>query len=184
MGYAMNMIPLPYRIAIVAALWLSSLVAVGLWQRHDGIATVDAKWQAREAKQQAAAAARYRTLYDAYRKAEQDNAAALAAISTKLEKERTDATRQHAADIAAIRAGAVRLRDPGAAAMPACRGATAETGSGPGRSDGATTGELSAAPAGLLSGQTSEFLVDLAADADDVARQLAACQQVIINDRK
>lgn len=180
----MNLIPLPYRIAIVAALWLGSLAAVGLWQRHDGIATVEAKWQAREAKQQAAAAARYKKLYDAYRKAEQDNAAALAEIATKLEKERTDANKQHAADIAALRAGTLRLRDPGSAAVPACRGSAAETGPASSGCNGCASGQLPAAPAGLLSGQASEFLVDLAADADDVARQLAACQQVIINDRK
>lgn len=184
MGYAMNLIPLPYRIAIVAALWLCSLVAVGWWQRHDGIATVEAKWQAREAKQQAAAADQYKKLYDAYRKAEQDNAVALAAISAKFEKERTDATKQHAADIAAIRAGALRLRDPGAAPVPACRGSTAETGTSSSGCNGGASCEFSGPHARLLSGQTSEFLVDLAADADDVARQLAACQQVIINDRK
>ena len=184
MGYAMNLIPFPYRIAIVAALWLCSLAAVGWWQRHDGMATVEAKWQAREAKQQAAAAARYRTLYDAYRKAEQDNAAALAEIAIKLEKERTNATRQHAADIAALRTGALRLRDPGAAAVPACRGSAAEAGPASSGCNGGTTCELSGTPAGLLSNQASEFLVNLAADADDVARQLAACQQVIINDRK
>ena len=57
-------------------------------------------------------------------------------------------------------------------------------GAGAGRRDGGASGELPAAPAGLLSGEASEFLVNLAADADDVARQLAACQQVIINDRK
>lgn len=180
----MNPIPLPYRIAIVAALWLGSMVAVGWWQRHDGMAAVEAAWQKREATQQAQHAAQINNLQQAARQAERDSADAMSAIANDYERKLTDAKNRRAADIAAMRAGTLRLRDPGAAPVPACAGTAAEAGAGAGRRDGGASGELPAAPAGLLSNQASEFLVNLAADADDVARQLAACQQVIINDRK
>jgi hypothetical protein len=43
--------------------------------------------------------------------------------------------------------------------------------------------KLNPAP-GELSETASGFLLDLANDADDVTRQLAACQQIIISDRQ
>lgn len=179
----MNPIPLPYRILAVVAIWLTSLVAVGVWQRHDGVAGVETKWQQREATQQVQHAAQINSLQQAVRQAEHDSAVALNDIALDYERQLTDAKTRHAADVAAIRAGTLRLRDPAAAPVPACAGAAAEIGPGAGRRDGGTTGQLPAAPAGLLSGDASEFLVDLATDADDVARQLAACQQVIVEDR-
>lgn len=178
-----NLIPLPYRILAVVLLWLGSLAAVGIWQHHAGAMGERVTWQAKEVTEQATAAAQFKALYDAARKAEQDNAAKMAALAAAYERKLTDANKQRAADIAAVRAGIIRLRDPGAA-VPTCPSATAQAGSAAGGSDGVQGGGLSAAPAGLLSGQTSEWLIDFAADADEITRQLAACQQVIVRDRE
>lgn len=180
----MNPIPLPYRILAVVLLWLVSLIAVGVWQHHAGAVGERVTWQAKEVTEQATAAAQFKALSDAYRAAEQDNAAKMAALAADYERKLTDANKQRAADIAAVRAGAIRLRDPNAAIVSACRDTPAQAGPAAGRGDGAAPGQLPPAPAGLLSDQTSEWLIDFAADADDVARQLGACQQVIIRDRK
>lgn len=177
------MIPQPYRILAGVLLWLASLFAVGVWQHHAGVVGERVTWQARETTQQATAAAQFKALSDAARAADQKHAADMAALAADYERKLSDANKQRAADIAAVRAGAIRLRDPGAT-MPACPGATAQASPAAGRGDGAAPGQLPPAPAGLLSGQTSEWLIDFAADADDVARQLAACQQVIARDRE
>lgn len=179
----MNLIPEPYRLLAAAALWLASLIAVGVWQHHAGAVDERVTWQAKEVTEQATAAAQFKALSDAARAAEQKHAADMAALAADYERKLTDANKQRAADLAAVRTGALRLRDPGAT-VPACPGATAQAGPAAGGSDGPATGQLSAAPAGLLSDQTSSWLVDFAADADDVARQLASCQQVIVQDRE
>ncbi|MBS0370212.1 MAG: lysis protein [Proteobacteria bacterium] len=108
------------------------------------------------------------------RAAEQRHAAALAAISTDYERKLDDANQRRAADRAALRAGTLRLRDPGPVTV-SCADPTAEPGAGPGRRDGRAPGELSDAAA--------EFLLDFAADADAVVLQLAACQRVVNEDR-
>lgn len=179
----MNLIPEPYRLLAAAALWLASLFAVGVWQHHAGAVGERVTWQAKEVTEQATAAAQFKALSDAARAAEQKHTADMAVLAADYERKLTDANKQRAADIAAVRAGTLRLRDPGAP-VPTCPGATAQTAATPGRSDGAAPGGLPPAPAGLLSSQTSEWLVDFAADADDVARQLGACQQVIVRDRE
>lgn len=68
-----------------------------------------------------------------------------------------------------LRAGTARLSVPvvGSCRLPA-------TGTGAGGSDGAARAELSA--------QAADDLVALAADADAVARQLGACQAVVVSD--
>lgn len=180
----MNPIPLPYRILAVACLWLVSLVAVGWWQHSAGVDSTQAKWESREATQQVQAASQIKALEESARAAEQKHAADMASLATDYERKIDDAQKQRAADIAAVRAGDLRLRDPGSPIVPACPGAAAQAGPGSGGGDGSAPGGLPAAPTGLLSGQTSEWLVDFAADADDVARQLASCQQVITEDRR
>lgn len=177
------MIPLPYRILAIVSLWLASLVAVGWWQRGDGATTTQAKWQARELAQQARATNAIRAMQDAARLAEQKSAAALAAVATDYERKLTDANKQRSADLAAVRTGALRLRDPGSP-VSACAGSAAKTGTATGIGNGGPPGKLQEADVGLLSGQASEFLIDFAADADQVADQLAACQRVVMKDRE
>jgi len=166
----------PYVILALLVAWGLSLVGVGAWQRHDGKVTERAVWQIRENDEIRMANSKIRSLEEGARKAEQDKAIALATISTDYERKLSDANKQRAADAAAVRAGSLRLRDPSATGLRACGSIATETATGTSQRDGGTAGELS--------GAASEFLLDLANEADDVARQLAACQQVVIEDRE
>lgn len=172
----LSLISEPYRLLAAAALWLASLFAVGVWQHHAGAVGERVTWQAKEVTEQATAAAQFKALSDAARKAEQDNAAKMAALAADYERKLSDANKQRAADIAAVRAGSLRLRDKSGTCMPAGTDPGSKAGPGPGIGNGATGCELSETASG--------FLLDFANDADDVARQLAACQQVILTDRK
>lgn len=180
----MNLIPLPYRILAAAAIWLASLLAVGIWQRHDVAAAINGKWAKHERAQQVQAARQIKTLEERARASEQKHAADLAQVAADYERKIQDANKQRAVDLAAVRAGTLRLRDPNASAMRTCPGASTKTAAAPSLSDGSKASQLQATDAGLLSSQTSSFLIDFAADADQVAEQLSACQQVILEDRK
>lgn len=165
----------PYAILALLVAWGLSLAGVGWWQRSDGETVERSAWQGRDNTELVAANGKIKTLEEDARKAEQDKAAALTAISTDYERKLSDANKQRAADAAAVRAGSLRLRDPSAPGLHACGGLAAETAAGTGQRDGGAAGDLSAAASG--------FLLDLANEADDVARQLAACQRVVIEDR-
>lgn len=166
----------PYIIIGLIVAWLASLVGVGYWQNAAGHVDERATWQTRANAELRAANATINALQEKARKSEQDHAAALAAVSSDYERKLSDANKQRAADAAALRAGTLRLRDPNPTGLSSCGGLGGEAGTGAGRRDGPEGGELSAAAA--------EFLLDLAFDADDVARQLAACQEVLVKDRE
>lgn len=165
----------PYAIIALLVAWALSLLGVGAWQRHDGEVSERTTWQGRENTELRTANDKIKTLEEGARKAEQDKATALAAISTDYERKLIDAAKQRALDSAAVRTGALRLRDPNPTGLRACGSLGTEVAAGTGRRDGGATGELSEAAAG--------FLLDLANDADDVARQLSSCQRVVIEDR-
>jgi cation transport regulator ChaB len=166
----------PYLIIGLLIGWLASLAGVGWWQNKAGHVAERTVWQARENAELRTANDKIKAMQDSARRDEQAHALALNAVSTNYEKELSDASKLRAADIAAIRAGTLRLRDQYPASIYSLGNRSAETGPGPGGRDGPQGAELPAA--------TSEFLLALASDADDVTRQLTACQQVIIEDRK
>ena len=165
----------PYVIIGLLVAWGASLVGVGWWQNDAGHVAERTTWQARENGELRTANATIKALQEQARKDEQTHAAALAAVSTDYERKLSDANKQRAADVAAIRAGTIRLRDPNPTGLRACGGLAAQVGAGAGRRDGPEGGELSEAAAG--------FLLEFASDADDVARQLTACQAVVVKDR-
>lgn len=165
----------PYAIIGLLIAWGLSLAGVGWWQRNDGETVERSAWQARENAELVTANGKIKTLEEGARKAEQDKAAALAAISTDYERKLSDANKQRAADAAAVRAGSLRLRDPSAPGLRACGSLPTEAAAGTGQRDGGAAGELS--------GEATQFLFDLTADADQVAIQLQACQAVIAADR-
>jgi hypothetical protein len=166
----------PYLIIGLIVAWLASLAGVGYWQNDAGHVAERTTWQTRENGELRAANDKIKTLEEDHRKAEHDHAAAVAAISTDYERKLSDANKQRASDAAAVHAGTLRLRDPNPTGFHACGGVGIQIGTGSGRRDGGAPGELSAA--------TSGFLLELANDADDVARQLAACQAVVVKDRE
>lgn len=104
-------------------------------------------------------------------------AAKLAQVASDEFKRGRQYAENRARNAAAVAAGE-RLRDPGATACTARPGGSPAGAPGPaaGVSDGAAPGELSAALTG--------FLLDLADEADDVARQLASAQAVIVAQQK
>jgi hypothetical protein len=166
----------PYVIIGLIAAWIASLVGVGFWQNDAGHVAERTEWQTRENGELRTANATIKALQEQARKDEQTHAAALAAVSTDYERKLSDANKQRAADAAALRAGTLRLRDPNLTGLRACGGLGTQVGAGAGRRDGPEGGELSEAAAG--------FLLEFASDADDVARQLTACQAVVVKDRE
>ena len=177
-----------YLIGLVVVL---ALIVGGIYEVKSFVDGVDAKAYARGIKETEAtyaqrdnaalkaANARIAELTDAVRAAEQEGQRKLDLIAQQREKDRSNAKIQHDRDVAAARAGTLVLRDPGqsntACTAAGDRGSRAEAGASAGNGDGR-------AKAGL-SGEAAEFLLTLTDDADDVARQLAAAQQVIIQDR-
>ena len=101
---------------------------------------------------------------------------ALTQISSAYQTELSNAETQHNRDVAAIRTGAIKLRDAAATPMHAdCPPGPEAATPAPGRD--ATAGcELSADASGFLLGEADR--------ADTYTRQLAACQAVVLEDRK
>lgn len=132
-------------------------------------------WEKRENTELQAANQKIHDLEEAARTSERAHAVAVAAIGIQHAKEIEDARKQKERDVADARSGALSLR----IATP-CKGASLRLGSpaaaAPSVGDGAETVEL-----------PREITADLFAfadDADEVARQLTACQAVILDDRK
>lgn len=159
---------------ILLVIQIAIMAAVGLWQNNAGHVAERTTWQGRENKQLASANDTIKRLQTAARKQAQDHAARLSAISSTYQQELQDAEAQRRADIAAVRAG-FRLRLPSAAAPNPHIGSVPEAGAAAGRCDGSTGTELP--------DTVTADLLGLAADADDIVRQLTACQSVILADR-
>lgn len=110
---------------------------------------------------------------------EQDqHARDMAALDVKFTKEMTDAKRQAEADVAAVRAGAVRVRE-----RFTCPSAGAAGASGAGTAAGRTASVGDAAQAAGLQAADAEFLLSEAGRADEVTLQLQACQEIVRRDR-
>ena len=122
---------------------------------------------------------RISTLQQEAREQEWAHGLAMDGIANQHQKDLNDARAEKDRVIADLRARNLRLRIPVVTtASAACRGGGAGSEAGPstGQRDGETTAELS--------GAAAEFFVGLASEADDVARQLSACQAVVIADRQ
>jgi hypothetical protein len=132
----------------------------------------DAEYQKRDAKALADALAAKKRAEEDKAALEKTNAELLAKAGADYTKGLADGKVDLDRAIARARAGA-RLRDPGrtAGATVCPGGATAEARPGAGGGDGAKGAELSLA--------ATEFLLGLAAEADDVVRQLTSAQAVI-----
>jgi prophage endopeptidase len=96
---------------------------------------------------------------------------AIAQIDQTYQEKLNEKDASHARDLAAVRSGALRLRDTHAHCP-----AQVQPASGAGRSDAAAGVELSV--------EATEFLLSEARRADGVVDQLTACQAVIQADRK
>lgn len=142
-----------------------------------GVLAAELRYAARDADAAREAAVRIHTLQSQARAAEQAAAQRLAAVSTDYQRRLANAATENERMRRALAAGDLRLRFPRAEPGPAdgARGGTAETGTAAAGCNGPEAGELPRAVA--------LDLWQLAADADAVAEQLAACQAVIRADR-
>ena len=166
----------PYAWLAGAALWAGSLVAVGWWQYAAGSDDVAADWQAQENEELRAATARIEQLQAEATAKERAHGEALSAIDVRYQNELKNANDSHQRLVAELRAGSLRLRDQYATTGANCGGASGGTA--------ATAGERDGEAGTDLSGPATGFLLDLTKEADDAVRQLSACQEVVIEDRK
>lgn len=165
----------PYLIIGILAAWGVSLLSVGAWQNEAGAISERTKWQTRESEELRTANAKISAMAAETLTKERGLAAAVSTISADYQERLANANKQRKIDTAAIRAGALRLRDPYAPGLRAGCGAATKTDAGTSGRDGAEGSELSK--------QVTGDLFDLASDADSVAEQLSACQRVIRADR-
>lgn len=160
---------------IVGFLVALALAAAGGYARgdHDGKLSEHDQWVTREAALNADAAKKIKEAADSARAEERSKAEKQAQISTDLQAKLQEAENEKNRLAADVRAGKRKLSisarcpprgDPkGAVAAPS------------GGRDGETRAELPV--------EASDFLIGLATEADNLARQLSACQAVILSDR-
>ncbi|GHD59871.1 lysis system i-spanin subunit Rz [Jeongeupia chitinilytica] len=138
----------------------------------DGYRSSDAEWrladQQRKARDASAVAARINTV----RRDERAAAASQAVIATTYQERLQNEIADRDRAIADLRAGTRRLFVPVRAGS--CEPVPTTVAAGRG-GDGEARAELSVA--------AGEFLERLGSDADQLARQLAACQSIVVNDR-
>lgn len=166
----------PWVILAVVIFWLISMVGVGAWQNKAGVTKEKAAWQARENKELANANSMIQKLQADARNQENAHAQVLTFVSEKYQKGLTKNEADKNNFIASVRNGTIKLRQPVAPAESSGNSSTSETLPGTSRRDGETRGELQ--------GNSVEFLYDRATLADDITLQLAACQEVVIEDRR
>jgi prophage endopeptidase len=164
----------PYVIIGLIVAWLGSLGAVGWWQNSAGHTAERFSWQKRDNDSLTTANAKILKLEQAARDAERRHAEDLEVISAGYQKELVNAKAQRDRDVSAARSGALSLRFH-AEGSGACAGGTGQTAAGAAGRDGPATAEL---PREVAAG-----LFAIADDADEVVRQLSACQAVIRADR-
>lgn len=140
-----------------------------------GYNQADAMWQKRESVELAALNNKIIDLTNKARENERKHAIELAAISTRYQELLNVSKRLKESDRAAIARGDLRLRDPAAAGEGSCRGGTGETATATGGRNDTARGGFSVA--------ASQFLLEITTEADDVVRQLSACQEIVRSDR-
>lgn len=159
----------PYLIVGLMVAWIASLVGVGDWQYAAGEKAERLTWQSAESVKLQKALADVSRL----RRQSEADAETINAISAKYQETLKNEKAIDDRTSAAIRTGTIKLRQPAPTHNPA-NGITAPSPGAGGR-DGGETRELSV--------ETSGFLYGLAAEADEVALQLKACQSLVIADR-
>lgn len=166
------------RLILVAAALAGAVVAG--WSLDQagfrrGVAITEASYKAAEADALKASQKRLQELSERARAQEQESAKRLSAVSQDFQARLSNAKRENDRMRAALASGDVRLRLPTERSASTDRGASSEARSS---SCGRDDGEARELPRAV-----ALALWELAADADAVAEQLAACQRVIRADR-
>lgn len=152
-----------------------ALVVSHAWAWRQGGMVNDAAWTKRENADLLYANKRIKELVTEREKKQKAHDERIAELASEHQKEIQDAKAQRDRDIAAARAGALRLRIPTAIAG-SDRSPSAEAIPAACVGNGGSPGELP--------GEVASNLLEFAHDADEVARQLATCQAVILEDRR
>ena len=158
---------------IIAAIWLASLVGVGVWQNASGHAAERAKTTDRDLAELVSANKQIVDLTDKLIADNSAHATRLSLVAQTYEKEKQDEVSKRDRVITDLRAERIRLRDPGS------KSTTGRTESG----ITSTTGKCDGEARPFLSIEASEFLVRLTGEADEVVHQLTGCQAVVMSDR-
>lgn len=169
-GIAIGWVYLVAVLTVAGALWYACSVLIAHGRKIEA-----AEWQKRENAELVKAQAKIVELNARYRALEHDQAARDVAITEQFEKEVKTGSEKRARVVAAVNAGALRLRVPVAACNETARGVVPVALAGTGLGDGTARAELSR-PA-------IDFFVGLASEADAVVAQLASCQAILRNDR-
>ena len=157
--------------------FLVALIAVGvggyLKGQSAGKASVEAVWQAREAKINADTANKIAAADKRVADAEHAHAVQISAVDTTYQQSLKDKDAKLQIALNSIKSGGLFVR----AACPAT-GGDKLSGSAPSASlgDGSATARLS--------DETAQYLVSEASRADAIVAQLTACQQIVTDDRK
>lgn len=161
-------------LAVIAIVYLIN--AYGQHQFALGETSKNAEWLQVQNTELVKANAKIKQLEAKARADEQAHVIRLSEIDTQYLKDldHVKADKDHA--IAAINAGTLKLRDPAATTSHECGGSNpSQVTASPSHSDEKAGCELSA--------EASRFLLDLTSEADEVAKQLNACQSVVESDR-
>lgn len=161
---------------------LVAVIASFFAGQHNGARVERAGWLQRENAELVAANAKILQLEEKARAEEAAHAVALNKISADYQGALNDARAETKRLADAARTGGFRLRVH-AACPGTAPGAAGAASAAPGGRDGPPAGELPGEAAATLSGADAAFLIDLAGEADEVVRQLGACQAVVRADR-
>lgn len=165
----------PYAYIFAAVVAAAMLAGSYLQGRKDGANAIRSDYAARDLKAATDYATKEREITDAYRAKEAKWQSQSASISKKYQRELAANETQRLADLAAIDARTLRLRDPGTDSQACGGSAPIPAASASGHNGG--TGAY-------LSSKAAAFLLGITAEADSVVRQLTACQQVLTDERK
>jgi len=157
--------------AFLALLIGTSVYKYGTYREN----LVRVEYQQRDLKAAQDYAQKEREVTAQYRSKEENWQQQFVAASRAYQKGLANAHTQNLADAAAVDAGRIRLLDPGSN-RPACGDSTTKTSASTSGRNGDEGSELSA--------KAAKFLLSLAGDADAVAMQLSACQQVLSSERR
>lgn len=168
--------PNVYFAGLFAVLIVLGLGGAYVKGRSDGTAITTSIYAQRDVKAAADYQAKETALQEAYRAKEAKWTQSLAAVSKDYQRKVAANETQRLADIAAIDARTIRLRDPNAADNQAC----GDKGAIPAASAAGHNGSAGA----YLPNKTAAFLLGLATEADSVTVQLTACQAVLASERQ
>jgi len=167
---------MPWLVMVKYVVMLGLLVAVGLWQRHDGALSERVVWETRLAEENANNAKAILAAEKAARQKITESETRQAVISKDYQRKLANARTKYKSVDDAVASGTFQLRDSGATAVCPSSGGSPETTTSTGGNNGSKGADLSPS--------LTRFLWFQATSADDIVEQLTACQAIVEADRK